>query len=298
MCTSNILHLAKILDKGSLRRLKNSADAAQSLEDRWMWKLRIFYRRLDEQVWNHILEYGEPPKHVDFQDFYAEHAIEAIALGYRTAESREQDISLPYGLGARLAAPPPDGKLPKGFKDLMELWDKWRRKKKVPKRQKEISKRIERAYLDKVQSVWEKYSEQFRVGTVETQASVRAHIVEATETTFARAKTIVQTETTRYYNAARRQIYDQSKDVTHYLFVAIRDSATTKWCNTRRGLVYTKDTKFLELETPPIHWNCRSEILPLSPLNPAHLVLINDLSRRRENNSPTKLPKEWNRTVA
>jgi hypothetical protein len=42
------------------------------------------------------------------------------------------------------------------------------------------------------------------------------------------------------------------------------------------------------------HPNCRSEILPLMPLNPKHKKLIDNESMWRQNNSPVPLIKGWN----
>lgn len=168
----------------------------------------------------------------------------------------------------------------------------------MPARQKEIAEKIKKAYIKKVQSVWVKYGEEFRSGiTAETTEAVR-QIKEGADVVYSRAKMIVETETTYYYNKSRRTVYDESPDVTHYLFVSVRDHATTKWCKTRHGLVYKKGDPLLDKETPPIHWNCRSEILPLTWHNPAHRKLIEDLSRRRRNNTCEPLPPGWTTRAA
>ena len=259
-----------------------------------MAKLEVYYRQLEAEVWAHIEEHGEPPKSVDFNTFFGEHAIESIALGIRTAEAREQVMHLPHHYAHKLAKAPPRSRVPTSFKGLMEMWDLWRRKKPVNERQKILSDKISKAYLKKVQSAWDKYSRAFRKGDEWTQLEVRAAIRAEAQTTYSRAKMIVQTETTFFYNQARVEVYNRSTDVTHYLFVAIRDSATTKWCNTRNGIVFTKGTKLFEKNQPPVHWNCRSELLPLSPHNPVHLRLINDMSKRAENVTLFPLPRGWN----
>ncbi len=294
MCSNAIVQLAKVLDQDSIVRLKNAADAAQQLEDRWMKKLRQKYDKLNEFVLWHLEEYGEVPKSLGLLDFYMDHSFESLSLGMRTAQTREQETALPT---KAMLARPPKGKVARSFKDLMTQWDSWRRKKKALPRQKALASKIEKQYLQKVQSVWEKHSRDFRNGSTFTQDEVRAKIIKAAETTYGRAKTIVQTETTHYYNKARRDVYDTSPDVTHYLFVPIRDMATTPWCNTRRGLVYKKGDSLLDKETPPIHWNCRSELLPLTPHNPKHAALINDPSRDRRKVNPAPLPKGWNRVA-
>jgi len=295
MCTSRIIRMTALLDQASLTRLKNASDAAQHFENRWMQQLKTYFQIMEAQVIFHIQKYGHPPQRLDFTEFFVEHAFEAMALGFKTAATREENSQVPHRVMETVAlAKVPDQKMPRKFRDLMALWDKWRKKKVVPKRQEVLAKKVEAAYLDKVHKVWKKHSQAFRDGDEWTQDKVRQKIREASGASYARARTIVQTETTKHYNDVRREVYDQSNDVTHYLFVAVRDAATTKWCNTRQGLVYRKGDPILDTETPPIHWNCRSELLPLTPANPRHLALINDAKRDRRKRKCEPLPKGWN----
>jgi uncharacterized protein with gpF-like domain len=105
---------------------------------------------------------------------------------------------------------------------------------------------------------------------------------------------IVATETTRYYNDVRHEIYSQSEDINHFLFMSIRDFRTTEWCKTRNGLVYKKEDPLYLREKPPCHWNCRSEMVPLTDVNPRHEKMINDPSIARRNNKCKPLPPGWN----
>jgi SPP1 gp7 family putative phage head morphogenesis protein len=177
----------------------------------------------------------------------------------------------------------------------MALWDQWRKRKKVPPRQQKIADKVKKSYIKKIQQVVKKYQEKIRKGEVIEKKEISDYIRDNSKAESARAKTIVETETTRYWNTIRKNVYDESEDVTHYLFMAIRDMATTKWCKTRTGLVYAKGDPLLEKEKPPCHWNCRSEILPLTPQNPKHKKIIDDKSRWRRNHSPEPLPHGWNK---
>ncbi len=109
--------------------------------------------------------------------------------------------------------------------------------------------------------------------------------------------TIVETETTRHYNTTRVNTYNQIETVVGYLFVAVRDAATTKWCRSRNGMVVLKGTKEARASCPPCHWNCRSELLPLSRLNPAHRKLLENMSLRPENRVLVPLPDGWNQAA-
>jgi SPP1 gp7 family putative phage head morphogenesis protein len=256
------------------------------------WKIRAdrFFERITDLVLDSLQKTGKVPTKLPFEEFFSAHAYDVAQNSLRTVNRLPR---LPRS-DKRLAGPP-KGKIPRTLTDLMEQWDAYRKKGKVPPRQREIAKKVETAYVKKIRDFWTKYSEPFREGQVYDQKAARDAIREAGKMSEARAKMIVETETTYYYNEVRRKTYDESPDVTHYLYVAIRDHATTKWCRTRDGIVYKKGDPLLDKETPPVHWNCRSEILPLTPLNPRHRQLIADESRSRRNRSPEPLPKGWGR---
>lgn len=188
----------------------------------------------------------------------------------------------------------PKGFIPKSLKDLRIKWDEWKKKGKMTPRQKVLAENLKKEYIKRVQSVWEKKAEDFREGREFTQEKVSDALKQAAAVPKARAQTIAATETTRYYNQARIERYGSSPDFTHFLFLALRDHRTTSWCKDRHGLVYEKGSSLLEDETPPIHWNCRSEVVALSPLNPKHKTMIDDRSKMRINKSCTPLPTGWN----
>lgn len=243
---------------------------------------------------------GRKPE-ISLEEILVEHSFWVAFEGFDIAEE-DTEIDRKY----RKLARKPKVKIPSGLSELRKLYDLWKKGRYTPKRPKAIAKEIEKKYLKKVKSVWEKYSEPFRTGDEYTQELVVKKITEVANTTVSRAKTVVRTETTNYYNEARKKYYDESPDVTHYLFMAVRDKKTTPWCtpNTtdgmrgRHGLVYAKDDPLLNKERPACHWNCRSEILPLSPDNPSHQKLIADASIQRRNVVCFPLPKGWNSNAA
>lgn len=267
---AQVLHLAKRQER---------------LEAKWRRKMKEHI----EQLTNQILVNAEHTGRLSFSEVDFREIVMAQSFDVMFEGMKSTNRMTPVPEYTSLASP----KLPRSLKGLRIMWDEWRKKKVIPKRQKVIAEKLKQAYLKKVQSVWVKYGEQFRSGQTASVTEAVRKIHEGADVAYSRAKMIVETETTYYYNKARRDIYDQSSDVTHYLFVAIRDHATTKWCKTRHGLVYKKGEKTTDNETPPVHWNCRSEILPLTPHNPVHAKLIRDESKQRANNSPEPLPKGW-----
>lgn len=259
------------------------------LESKWRRWFETEIKSITRKIASDIRKGKEPDwASISFEELILKHSLEVSRKAIQSADAltpiRPQQLASKSIPKARIAT---------SFSALREAWDQWRKNKKLPPRQRELADKIKEKYLDKVQSVWKKYSADFIEGdTAHMDAALRA-IQRGADVAYSRAKMIVATETTYYYNKVRKEIYGDSKDVSHFLFMAIRDHRTTKWCKTRHGLVYSKDDPLSDKETPPIHWNCRSEILPLTPQNPRHLALIKSKSRARRSHTPEPLPKGW-----
>jgi len=269
-------------------RLKNSAKIAQDLENRWDLLIQQSINHHAALDADRVTSGGEldPPP---FENMLVEHyfrvQIEALKFAEKESELNKK----------RLA------RQPRSLAEIMKLYDRWRQGLYKPKGPLARAKDLKDRYIKSVQSAWKKYSYDFREGGEQTQAEIRTLIRDAAKTTTSRAQIIIRTETTRYYNQARRAYYDKGDEVTHYLFIAVRDKATTPWCSPqtingkrgRSGLVYKKGDPLLDAEMPPCHWNCRSELLPLNRFNPVHLKLINNAAIARRNHVCTPLPPGW-----
>ncbi len=292
--SSNVQTISKLIkllgnrETADILRLSKKADV---IERKWQAEMKAYIREVTREVIANAEQTGR--LRLDFVDFVPiimELSRAATLSGIESTKTatpvRAQRLSLS-----------PKGAQPQSFRDLRIWWDAYRKRKKVPQRQQVIADKLRKAYVDKCQSTWKENAQDFLSGVTGSKTAAVQAIIDGADVVFSRGKMIVETETTYYFNAARRKIYDQSQDVTHYLFVSIRDHATTKWCKSRQGLVYAKSDHLLDEETPPIHWNCRSEMLPLTPANPNHLKLIQDQSRARRNNLPEPLPPEWTAKV-
>lgn len=289
-----IIFLRTALGEEEAVNVLTLSQCQEDLESKWNRTLKRFFNKLNADILEALERTGQIDESViNFGDFFFDQAFDVS----KKAISDAKNSRLPpvTKSDTKKLVVYPKGKIPNTLRALRTWYDSFKKKGVVPPRQRKLAEEAKRRYLKKVKSVWEKYSQDFRNGTSADKQDITKRIRKAADTEYSRAQTIVNTETTHYYNATRRAIYDQSDDITHYLFVAIRDWRTTKWCKTRTGLVYKKGTEYLEKETPDIHWNCRSEILPLSPLNPRHAALIADKSKARENNSCEPLPPEWNK---
>lgn len=292
---SGVAKAVKMLGMRHARLLVRMAEKQQVIENEWISELEHVHSDIVEEILDRVRQ-GKKPKVSDdlIVKYLIAHYFKVLGVAMEDAE-RELDLILP---GARLAKSP---KIPSSFRDLRKIYDTWRRSGRLPEGLKGMGERIKENYLKKTQSVWKKYSEDFRNGDEFTQENVLRKIKKAAQVGGSRAKTIVRTETTNFYNKARTEIYDQSDAVTHYLFLAIRDQATTSWCTDkviegkrgRHGLVYKKGDELTERETPACHWNCRSEMVPLTPYNARHRKLISDESLQRRNHKCTPLPEGW-----
>lgn len=291
----NVRHAVKLIGAKHTRCVVALAKQQDQLENSWLYDVSDLHDSIVQKILQQLRTGGKPklPDHL-FQEFLLQHYFAVCGAAAESVE-RELHVIAPE---VRLAKKPT---IPKSLADLRKIWDRYRTTGKLPKGFRDRAKEIKDQYLKKTQSVWRKYSEDFRNGDAYTQENVLRKVHKAADTVEARAKTIVRTETTNYYNQTRREMYDQSDAIWGYLFLAIRDQGTTKWCTDqirdgkrgRHGLVYKKGDSLTDKETPSCHWNCRSEMVPLTKYNPRHLKLIEDLSLRRRNHICHPLPKGW-----
>jgi SPP1 gp7 family putative phage head morphogenesis protein len=282
-----VIWCVRNLGKPETRLLIRMAFKTETFRQKWITKWNKIVDQLNNMTSYSFMITDGPPSDEEIQsailNFLNEHAKASIDKGLK-------DIYDPISSKARLKL-----KTRSTLWDLQRRWDKTRAKK-ILKFNEKMSKKIKDEYLKKCQSVWDRHSRDFRTGEAFTQEAAKRVITEASKGVTARGHMIVETETTRYYNQARKSYFDSSEDVGFYLFLAIMDRATTKWCSTRHRIIYKKDDDVTKRETPPIHWNCRSEMVPLTALNPVHKKLIDNKSAWRQNSKRhfEPLPKGWN----
>jgi SPP1 gp7 family putative phage head morphogenesis protein len=286
MCDPCSAILAR-LDPADRVRLAAGAKKAQRIESSFQRKLTREFEAHEEALARALLD-GKPPPELpaDLVLLLLQNAHDAMAAGFEPAPKSPP-------ASAKLGALPPM-KIPSNPGQLRIWWDKVRKKKAPPRIQK-LAEEIKAAYIAKVQEIWTKAGEAFREGKVWTQDDARAEMKAATRVGAKRGNMIVATETTRYFNQARQAFYDEVPSVTHYLFIAIRDHRTTKWCKSRNGLVFEKGSELFKRNRPPTHYNCRSEIVPLNKYNNRHKAMIADKSIQAKNNKMEPLLPGWNK---
>jgi SPP1 gp7 family putative phage head morphogenesis protein len=279
--TTVLVQLTKAFGVEETNFIVHMAKKVQKIEDEQVRRMETAIARALSESHTALID-GQEPKVPNFEyilmETYFKVAIE---------ETAAREKSKPQVKLARRKAPTTD--------ELKKAWAQYRKTRKPNKRQAAIAKKMRDRYLKTVKRWWEKRSEAFFDGLVYNQDKVQKALQKEVRLPYAQAQTIVRTETTRYQNQVRTELYEQSDDITHFLFMALRDQRTTKWCKTRHGIVLKKGSDIYDKNTPPLHWNCRSELLPLDRDNPTHQRIIADKSRKPENRSLAPLPKEFKR---
>lgn len=85
--------------------------------------------------------------------------------------------------------------------------------------------------------------------------------------TSARVETIVRTNTIKSYNYGRRKQFEAPElkgFVVAYQFSAIIDQRTTKVCDSLDQNIYNVGDPYIERITPPVHFQCRSLLIPIT----------------------------------
>ena len=80
------------------------------------------------------------------------------------------------------------------------------------------------------------------------------------------ATTVARTNTARFYNDGRMNLFtspDISPMIEAYQYSAILDDVTTLFCESHDGQIIKQGDPELTYASPPNHFNCRSELLPI-----------------------------------
>lgn len=119
----------------------------------------------------------------------------------------------------------------------------------------------------------------------------------------ARLENIARTETTSALTQGRlAKFRELGSRVAGVQFVAILDARTTEMCRSRDGLMLRLDDPRLALNTPPLHYQCRSTLVPVSQWDWEDLLYGDEAAQERffgylPEGSPTNLGEAlsgWN----
>ncbi len=76
-------------------------------------------------------------------------------------------------------------------------------------------------------------------------------------------ETVFRTNIQTAYSAGRYEQLEGMGDKFDGQFSAIMDDRTTEVCSELNGKVYPLDSPFWDIYTPPLHFNCRSALVPI-----------------------------------
>ena len=94
-----------------------------------------------------------------------------------------------------------------------------------------------------------------------TQDEIIQDVLKTTKITEHQAKTLTRTSITTTQTDAMNQVMKANEEVLEgYMFTAILDGKTSPICTHHNGQVYKVDDKRFQ---PPLHWNCRSTMVPV-----------------------------------
>lgn len=106
-------------------------------------------------------------------------------------------------------------------------------------------------------------------------------------------RTVIQTDSIKVANEQRLEVFNESTIVKGLQFLAVTDNFTTEICSQRHRLVFKLDSNVLFELQPPLHYNCRSILSPVTIFE-KKVVVMQDHKIKRMN-----LPKpQFNKNPA
>jgi SPP1 gp7 family putative phage head morphogenesis protein len=94
-----------------------------------------------------------------------------------------------------------------------------------------------------------------------SRAEIEASLLKTTKLTENQARTLVTTGITHAQELTTQEFWDANPDVlSGFVYTAILDGNTTRTCGSLDGTVFPADAV---THRPPLHWNCRSSLVPV-----------------------------------
>lgn len=181
--------------------------------------------------------------------------------------------------------------LPKGKKALERIFGQSKYWQRILNRSIKLTDRMRRQYQRKLKTQFDKIVPHLLNGEM-TPGEAKKHMTESWATSKPKVETIFRTETTNYFGRTQVAYFEDDDEIIGFLFDALHDGGTTEICSKRHGLVYRPRTKLLQDNTPALHYNCRSHLIPLANTS-ENRKMLGDPSRSPSNRTVPPLPPGW-----
>lgn len=186
--------------------------------------------------------------------------------------------NLPYGL-------------PGNLRDLEQIFRDPRYWPRIMKRSKILTSRLQKLYQQKLRRKFNDLMPKILDGQI-SPAEAKLKIQKEWATSKARVETVFRTETTNYFARTQVAFFAKEEEIIGFLFDSVRDTGRTDICRSRHGLIYKPGSKLLKENTPALHYNCRSHLIPLVNTE-SNRKMIEDPKRDPTKVSVAPLPPDW-----
>lgn len=181
--------------------------------------------------------------------------------------------------------------LPSDMRSLEKLFRDKKSWPKIMRRSNKLTERLRKAYLQKLQRKFKTLLPRILENET-TVEEAKAQMMRDWDASKSRVETIFRTETTKYFAETQVRFFKNDTEIIGFLFDSIRDKARTEICKARHGLIFRPDStgkNGLAENTPALHYNCRSHLIPLAR-TPHNVKMLEDPAR-----DPTgkNLPTPW-----
>lgn len=228
------------------------------------------------------------PINIEIHHIIESFMLSSVHAGFATA--REEDPTMTDGKKAHLAKSP-KANLPRDAKSLNDLFKDKKAFQRFMRRSGKLSDGLRRAYLERLTKKFQEVMPKILEAEI-TPAQAKAEMRGAWGATRSRASTIFRTETTKYFAQAQISYYKDNPKIIGFLYDTIRDSRRTSVCKSRHGVIFRPGTNLLKQNTPPLHYNCRSHIIPLAD-TAANRRMLADPSRDPTLIFLVPIPSDW-----
>ena len=184
--------------------------------------------------------------------------------------------------------------LPRDLKSMEKIFRDKRYWPKILKRSKTLTERLRKSYLQKLRRKFKDLWPQLSSGTLGPKEA-KAKMMQAWDASKSRVETIFRTETTTYFAKVQTNFFQSDPEIIGFLFDSVRDIARTDICKSRHGMIYRKEytgIHSISYNTPSLHFNCRSELIPLAN-TPENQKMVDDPKRDPRKHITVPLPKGW-----